>query len=117
MAKKTFDVFGYTEINNFGRKPKTFRDFRKKDEDDSYDDNSVTKIKISDYGAIEPGKKENDDINYDIDYVKIRFNDDISLRAYITEITDKLSPSYSTISYAGNPVDAYMFDKISRAWS
>jgi len=116
-GKKTFDVFGYTEINNFGRKPKTFRDFRKKDEDDSYDDNSVTKIKISDYGAIEPGKKENDDINYDIDYVKIRFNDDISLRAYITEITDKLSPSYSTISYAGNPVDAYMFDKISRAWS
>lgn len=113
---KEFSVFSYIDLGEHRRSPKTFRDFRKKDSSDSYEGNSVSRINIKDYGATKPGESE-DDIDYDKDYVKIRFNDDISLRAYITEITDKLNPSYSEISYAGNPVNAYMFDKISREWS
>tara|TARA_R110000744_G_scaffold135942_6_gene245657 strand:+ start:884 stop:3700 length:2817 start_codon:yes stop_codon:yes gene_type:complete len=113
---KQFDVFGHMDIGNYRRAPKSFRDFRKKDDGDSYSGNSVTRISIKDYGATKPGESD-DDTNYDSDYVKIRFNDDIALRAYITEISDGLKPTYSTISYAGNPVDAYMFDKISREWT
>lgn len=113
---KEFSVFSYIDLGNHRRNPKSFRDFRKKDDTDSYENNSVKRIGIKDYGATKPGESESD-LDYGKDYVKIRFNDDIKLRAYITEISDKLSPSYSEISYAGNPVNAYMFDKISRDWS
>ena len=112
---KTFTTFGYDDIIAYRRSPKAFRDFRKKDDADSYEKNSVKRIKISDYGATKPGEGT-DDTNYDKDYVKVRIGG-IALRAYITEINDSLKPSYSAITYAGNPVDAYMFDKISREWS
>jgi len=112
---KTFTTFGYEDIIAYRRSPKAFRDFRKKDDTDSYEKNSVKRIKLSDYGATKPGEST-DDTNYGKDYVSISI-DGIKLRAYITEINDSLKPSYSAITYAGNPVDAYMFDKISREWS
>ena len=114
-GEKTFSTFGYDDLIAYRRSPKTFRDFRKKDENDSYENNSVSRIGISDYGATKPGEST-DDTNYGEDYVTISI-DGIRLRAYITEISDGLKPTYSAISYAGNPVDAYMFDKISREWS
>ena len=112
---KEFSVFSYVDLGNYRRSPKAFRDFRKKDDTDSYENNSVSRIKISDYGATKPGEST-DDTNYGKDYVTISI-DGIKLRAYITEISDGLKPTYSAITYAGNPVDAYMFDKISREWS
>lgn len=112
---KEFSVFSYVDLGNHRRNPKTFRDFRKKDDGDSYEKNSVKRIKLSDYGATKPGESA-DDTNYGKDYVSISIGG-IKLRAYITEISDALKPTYSSISYAGNPVDAYMFDKISREWS
>lgn len=109
-----FKSLDYNTLYEFARAPKTFRDFRK-GQDDTYEKNSVARIGISDYGATKPGESE-DDINYDSDYVKIRIND-IAMRAYITDMTDKLNPSFTGITYAGNPVESYMFDKISREWS
>lgn len=109
-----FKTLDYNQLYEFARAPKTFRDFRK-GQDDTYEKNSISRISLSDYGATKPGESE-DDTNYDKDYVKIRIND-IAMRAYITDMTDKLSPTYASITYAGNPVESYMFDKISREWS
>lgn len=110
-----FDVFSYTDIEAFGKAKKMFRDFTTKDDSDAYEDNSVSRIGLSDYGATAPGESE-DDINVDADFVKVDIAG-IRFRAYVEDIQDTFDISWTDTQYAGNPGKAYMFDKFGRAFS
>jgi hypothetical protein len=114
-GKKSFKVFDYITLGKYRREPKAFRDFRKHDANDAYEENSVKRIGISDYGATKPGTSISD-TKYDKDHVNVKVAG-VTFRSYITEMSDALKPSYSEITYAGNPVSAYMLDKISRDFS
>ena len=114
-ADKTFDVFGYTDIAAFSKTKKIFRDFRTKDDSDPYEDNSVTRIGLSDYGSTPAGESE-DDVAIDGDFVKVEIAG-IRFRAYIEDIQDTFDISWTDTQYAGNPGKAYQFDKFGRAFS
>ena len=113
---KTFDLFGYEDIGKFRRTPKSFRDFRTKDENDSsYANKSfLARLNIPDYGASKPGESEDDDVNSD--FVKVEIAG-IKFRSYIKSISDSLSPSWTSVALSGNAANAYIFDKIGRSFS
>jgi len=112
---KTFDVFSYTDIAAFGKASPMFRDFRTKDDSDLYEDNSISRLTMPDYGATPPGESE-DDTAVDADYVKVDIAG-IRFRAYIEDIQDTFDISWTDTQYAGNPGKAYQFDKFGRSWS
>tara|TARA_R100001230_G_C5689830_1_gene202903 strand:+ start:137 stop:3016 length:2880 start_codon:yes stop_codon:yes gene_type:complete len=137
-----FNVMSYDDIAHFRRTPKKFRDFRNQnfepsasamfEVDNDYNTYEGRKAFIlrwaggmPDYGATTPGMSyltgEEDPSKGDFVRVILGREDGnvppVQLRSYIEDMSDKLSTSYSTVGYSGNPADSYIFDKISRAWS
>ena len=117
-----FNVFSYTDITAYRKTPKAFRDFRKKDADDSYENNIISR-KVKEYGksALQrPGEQSFDKIDGSADFpsdlIPIIIGG-IHFRAYIDGIEDKLGVSYTDVSYTGIATKAKQFDNINRTWS
>ena len=117
-----FNVFSYTDIAAYRKTPKAFRDFRKKDADDSYENNIISR-KVKEYGKTalqRPGEQSFDKIDGSADFpsdlIPITIGG-IHFRAYIDGIEDKLGVSYTDVSYTGIATKAKQFDNINRTWS
>ena len=137
-----FNVMSYDDIAHFRRTPKKFRDFRNQNAEPSASamfevDNDYNTYEgrkafilrwaggMPDYGSTTPGMSHltGEEDPSKGDFVKVILGktgenvEPVQLRSYIEDISDKLSSTYSTVGYSGNPADSYIFDKISRAWS
>ena len=110
-----FNVMEYKDVVKFGEVPgKKFRDFRTKDENDSYTKSYISRLGMPDYGATKPGESESD-LDIGVDMVKVIVAG-ITFRSYIEDIQDDLSISWTGVKYSGNAASSYMFDSIGRNW-
>ena len=130
----------YSELSMFRTEKAKFRDFRGRyngtdgiyDSENKYDEegrkNIVSRLKLTDYGATLPGYSVPDLFETpddDVDYVKVMITGTpkkdeelkVKVRAYNLEVSDKLSPSYTSMGYSGNPAESHIFEKIGREWS
>jgi len=110
-------------LGNFRRAVgKKFRDFRNKDKpDETYGGGDgtayVARLKMPDYGSTKPGKSADDNLKgKDKDFVKVEIAG-IRFRAYIEELTDGVSTSWSDIKYSGSPYVAKTFGASERSFS
>ena len=116
-----FDVFSYMDMDKFRKQPSiSFRDFRTKDPDDSYEGNLIATRNLKEYGKTathEYGTNTFDQVtSTDPDVVKVMIGD-VWFRAYINDFTDKLTTGYSEVSYTGIATKGKQYDNISRAWT
>tara|TARA_R100000152_G_C6780091_1_gene212446 strand:- start:288 stop:3104 length:2817 start_codon:yes stop_codon:yes gene_type:complete len=122
----SFKVHDYETMKKFRAQPKQLMDFRDPD-GIAYKDNIISRLLLTDYGK-NPGEASEvqdlfgDKPDDDNDFVKIMIESKdpalkVRARAYNLEVTDKLSPSYSSVSYAGNPAESHIFDKIGREFT
>ena len=117
-VNQTFNVFSYTDVSAFRAPHAGFRDFRTKDANDAYANNLVSR-KVLDYGNVGSGKGLNSYDNVSDDnpgIVKVKIGD-VWFRAYIKDISDKLTTGYTDVSYTGIATKAKQYDNISREWS
>ena len=136
-----FWTMDYAELGDFRSTKKIWRDFRGRyngtedqirDFENSYGEedtreNAVKRLKLTDWGAHLPGYGEDDLFEGEDakDYVKVKIEGTpktgedllVTVRGYNLEITDKLTPSYTSIGYSGNPAESHIFEKIGRDWT
>ena len=122
----SFKVHDYETLKKFRSQPKQFLDFRDTD-GLKYEKNIIERLKLTDYGKVsnESAAAQDlfgDDPDNDNDFVKFMLSSDspdlkVRARAYNLEVTDKLTPSYTSVGYSGNPAESHIFDKIGRSFT
>lgn len=124
----SFKVLDYDQLTSYRKQnigKGGFLDFRTPDEME-YKKTALSRLKTTDYGLTPGAASEQQDMfgdepDDDNDFVNIKIVSEtpdltVRARAYNLEVSDKLSPSYSSVSYAGNPAESHIFDKIGRSW-
>ena len=109
------------DLDKFRKQPSiSFRDFRTKDPDDSYEGNLIATRNLKEYGKTathEYGTNTFDQVtSTDPDVVKVMIGD-VWFRAYINDFSDKLTTGYTEVSYTGIATKGKQYDNISRAWT